>query len=443
VARKTARGQSRQQEAEKRAKEQSRQRRLARQRKQSSATDASTSPHDTPEASSPSAKAVPKGLQFIEAVEVSGGSSAVEVRPFEREDVGAVSFIGGYEDSRDLPATGLPEVAFLGRSNVGKSSMLNSLQSRASERAEVRISKTPGRTQQINLFRLSDRRKRGLVVLVDLPGYGYTRSISKEDTKKIRSFLLAYLRKRAELRLFLLLVDSRLPAQEVDADVLANLRSMDVPYLVAATKVDRLKASERDANLARLREELQLPSWQPVPFSSMTGENGPLLWRAISDACIGQYEPEADDGNEEPEEEPPQPQEKKTPVPIPQEPVAAEQDTAPSSNEDDSASDGWVSVDEDMPPEEDHPVTQRRRRGGGAGDRPASSARLLEPSSPDGALTDGELRRLIRLNADVLPEGERPSNIDAIDSMRRRDLQGLFSRIAAQIVQSDKQRIEV
>jgi GTP-binding protein len=152
-----------------------------------------------------------------------------------------------------FPPSSVPEVAFLGRSNVGKSSLINALL--GSKQAHV--SSTPGRTQSINFFALYEAPSRPSPVLMfaDLPGYGYakiSRSISSEWPK----FIEPYLAERPSLALCVCLVDSKVPPQESDATLIQYLKDVGRNYLVVATKADRLSGNERTKAAHLLRREL-------------------------------------------------------------------------------------------------------------------------------------------------------------------------------------------
>ena len=185
-----------------------------------------------------------------------------------------VEFIGGMAEKHGWrPDSPLPEVAFAGRSNVGKSSLLNSLVRRKSF---ARVSRTPGRTREINFFRINNG-----FVLVDLPGYGYAR-VSKEKKSEWRPMIESYLRRTTQLRGIVLLLDIRREPSEDDRAMLDFLAEVEVPTIVALTKTDKLSkaaAREREGEIARA---LALETEQIIPFSAHTGEGRVELLEAIT-----------------------------------------------------------------------------------------------------------------------------------------------------------------
>jgi GTP-binding protein len=191
-----------------------------------------------------------------------------------RNQAPATQFIGSFPG--DLPQLGLPEVAFAGRSNVGKSSALNTL---LGSKKAARVSSRPGRTQTINLFQLGNA-----LCFADLPGYGYAR-VPEAVMEKWKPMVERYLGERDVLRLVVLLIDGRHEAQEMDLDLYEGLRHFELPVLVVATKVDKLPKHARKPQLNLLREAFSLPEGQPVPFSSLSGEGVSLVWDAIEAAC--------------------------------------------------------------------------------------------------------------------------------------------------------------
>ncbi|MFZ0395250.1 MAG: ribosome biogenesis GTP-binding protein YihA/YsxC [Terracidiphilus sp.] len=175
-----------------------------------------------------------------------------------------------------FPAPTVPEIAFLGRSNVGKSSLLNAL---VGETA-AKVSSTPGRTRAINFFALRDQRGREKLRFADLPGYGYAK-ISKSVSAEWPKFIEPYLADRATLKLCVCLIDSNVPPQARDAQLLDWLRSVDREFVVAPTKIDRLSGNERTRNLAALRQGLKVDDLLPV--SAKTGAGIKELWTRIEE----------------------------------------------------------------------------------------------------------------------------------------------------------------
>lgn len=148
---------------------------------------------------------------------------------------GEAKFVWGAQSVDGLPPQKLPEFAFAGRSNVGKSSLINALTGR---KALARVSQTPGRTREINFFDLSGR-----LMLVDLPGYGYAKA-SKELAAEWQTMVFKYLRGRAKLRRVMLLIDARRGVMDVDKAVMELLDKSAVSYAVVLTKSDSLKPAE-------------------------------------------------------------------------------------------------------------------------------------------------------------------------------------------------------
>jgi GTP-binding protein len=184
-----------------------------------------------------------------------------------------VEFIGGMAEKEGWrPESSLPEIAFAGRSNVGKSSLLNSLVRRKSF---ARVSRTPGRTREINFFRINNE-----FVLVDLPGYGYAR-ISKERKQEWRPMIDSYLRRTTQLRGIVLLLDIRRDPSDDDRAMLDYLAELEVPTIVALTKTDKLSRAAATARAHEVSIALQLESDQVIPFSAHSGEGRVDLLDAI------------------------------------------------------------------------------------------------------------------------------------------------------------------
>ena len=185
-----------------------------------------------------------------------------------------VEFIGGMAEKHGWrPDSPLPEVAFAGRSNVGKSSLLNSLVRRKSF---ARVSRTPGRTREINFFRINNG-----FVLVDLPGYGYAR-VSKEKKSEWRPMIESYLRRTTQLRGIVLLLDIRREPSEDDRAMLDFLAEVEVPTIVALTKTDKLSKAAARERVGEITRALALETEQLIPFSAHTGEGRVELLEAIT-----------------------------------------------------------------------------------------------------------------------------------------------------------------
>jgi GTP-binding protein len=185
-----------------------------------------------------------------------------------------VEFIGGMGEKHGWrPESSLPEVAFAGRSNVGKSSLLNSLVRRKSF---ARVSRTPGRTREINFFRVNNT-----FVLVDLPGYGYAR-ISKTKKAEWRPMIESYLRRTTQLRGIVLLLDIRREPSEDDRAMLDFLAELGVPTIVALTKADKLTKADAREKVAEISRMLALEPDQVIQFSAQTGEGRMELLEAIT-----------------------------------------------------------------------------------------------------------------------------------------------------------------
>jgi GTP-binding protein len=179
--------------------------------------------------------------------------------------------------AEQFPAPSVPEIAFLGRSNVGKSSLLNAL---VGEKA-AKVSQTPGRTRAINFFALLDQSERRRLLFADLPGYGYAK-ISKSISAEWPAFIEPYLAIRTTLKLCICLVDSNVPPQKSDQQLIDWLRAAGREFAVVATKIDRLSGNERTRNLLALKKGLELE--EVLPVSAKTGYGIKELWARIEEA---------------------------------------------------------------------------------------------------------------------------------------------------------------
>lgn len=181
----------------------------------------------------------------------------------------SVSLVCSAATAADLPVGALPEVAVSGRSNVGKSSLLNNLLGR---KDLARVSRTPGKTQLLHFFRVNES-----FHVVDLPGYGYA-EVPEEVLRRWRSTMQQYLQQRRQLLGVIQLVDCRHAPSPLDRDMIAWLLAEKLAFCLVPTKMDKLKRGERRAALARLLQTLDLPADLPlVPYSSRTGEGRDAL----------------------------------------------------------------------------------------------------------------------------------------------------------------------
>lgn len=177
----------------------------------------------------------------------------------------ACDFRFAVADVAQLPAASLPEVAFAGRSNVGKSSLINALTGR---KTLARTSNTPGRTQQLIFFDLGGR-----LTLVDLPGYGYAK-VSKSLVARWTRLLRAYLRGRVTLRRAYVLIDARHGPKATDEEIMSLLDQSAVPYRIVLTKIDKVSQSDLDALVASLREDLKRhPAALPEPLATSAAKS--------------------------------------------------------------------------------------------------------------------------------------------------------------------------
>lgn len=185
-------------------------------------------------------------------------------------------FLTSAADPKFFPIEGPPEFAFLGRSNVGKSSLINSLLGQKL----AHVSSTPGRTQTINFIGIYGKpgQPNPELMLVDLPGYGYAK-ISREISAEWPKFIEPYLKDRETLQLSIVLIDSNIPAQEPDRQLIHFLRSMQRDFLAVATKADKLSGNKLRNALATLAHEHALDTL--LPYSAKTGDGRAELWRQI------------------------------------------------------------------------------------------------------------------------------------------------------------------
>jgi GTP-binding protein len=199
-------------------------------------------------------------------------------------EVTEAAFVAEARDLGGLPADTAPEIAIAGRSNVGKSTLLNRL---AGRRGLARTSKTPGRTRGLVMFalRLGRGAPLGELRLIDLPGYGYAQ-VSRSERDAWQPLIEGYTRRRRALTLFVILVDARRGIEDEERQLYEWLGTENVPVQVVFTKVDKLSATER--GLLKQRSRKMFGRRAPLLVSSDTGEGLAGLWAAIFEAVAGQ-----------------------------------------------------------------------------------------------------------------------------------------------------------
>jgi GTP-binding protein len=184
-------------------------------------------------------------------------------------------FLMSTSDVSHFPAPALPEVAFLGRSNVGKSSVINSLLGTKI----AKTSSTPGRTRSINFFEIRwPGKPQAELIFTDLPGYGYAK-ISREVSARWPEFIEPYLKDRPNLSLCLALVDASVPPQTSDEQLIEFLKTSERTFLVVATKSDRLSGNQLQNALRALTQAFSTSN--VLPFSARTGAGKNELWQEI------------------------------------------------------------------------------------------------------------------------------------------------------------------
>lgn len=190
-------------------------------------------------------------------------------------EINTADYIGSWQKNADMPHTELPEFAFIGRSNVGKSSLINML---TQHNGLAKTSSTPGKTQSINLFLLNKQ-----IQFVDLPGYGYAK-VSKDQREVFGKMIKYYLRDRVNLFCLFVLVDLRIKPQAIDLSFINECGENGIPMALIGTKADKLKASELAENKAAIEQAL-LEVWEELPpffiSSSETKVGREEIWNFI------------------------------------------------------------------------------------------------------------------------------------------------------------------
>ncbi len=198
-------------------------------------------------------------------------------------NITSAEFISSSPNVTLCPKDPLPEYAFIGRSNVGKSSLINMLVER---KKLAKTSVTPGKTRLINHFRINDK-----WFLADLPGYGYAR-VSKKDRAQFSRMIEQYATRRENLVCFFVLVDARHPPQQLDLDFIEWLGNNNLPFVIVLTKIDKVTQKEKSKNLNLLKDKLS-ETWEELPlvFESSavkkTGRKEIMAFIADTNAKLG------------------------------------------------------------------------------------------------------------------------------------------------------------
>lgn len=194
----------------------------------------------------------------------------------------ASKFITGAVAPHQFPPDDLPELAFAGRSNVGKSSLLNRLLNR---RNLARVSRTPGRTREINFFSVGEHGR-----FVDLPGYGFAK-VTQGQRSVWDKVAMAYFSNRRCLRAVILLLDLRRGFTDADVEVVAFFQEYGIGFVPVATKIDKLNSNPRRQALItlaqRLKQETRLAMTPPIPVSALHGDGLPELWQHLEGILAG------------------------------------------------------------------------------------------------------------------------------------------------------------
>lgn len=186
----------------------------------------------------------------------------------------SAQFIVSNTEVEKCPSENRPEFAFIGRSNVGKSSLINAL---CNQKKLAKTSSRPGKTQLINHFLINEQ-----WYLVDLPGYGYAK-VSKVQKKKFQSYIESYFRKRTQLLLTFVLLDIRHPAQPIDLEFIAWLGRHEIPFYLVFTKADKLSSNAIDSNVVAYQKVLK-KDWEEIPLCFVTSATKKLGLKSITES---------------------------------------------------------------------------------------------------------------------------------------------------------------
>jgi len=178
-------------------------------------------------------------------------------------DIKSAKYIASYEKLSQCPKDNRPEFAFIGRSNVGKSSMINML---TGQSALAKVSKSPGKTKLLNFFDIDES-----WYLVDLPGFGYAK-VSKKQRAQFKRMIESYISQREQLYCTFMLVDASIPPQQIDLEFIDWMGSVGVPFVIAFTKTDKGTISNRTKNIQAFKDKM-LESWEQLPTTFETSSS--------------------------------------------------------------------------------------------------------------------------------------------------------------------------
>ncbi len=182
-------------------------------------------------------------------------------------------FVKSVHDLKDLPGDGFPQIAFAGRSNVGKSSLINAM---LNQKKLAKISSTPGKTRSLNFFLIDEQ-----FYLVDLPGYGFAK-VSRDAKRRWQALIEGFLLASSNLRGAIVIVDSRIGLTELDEMMISWLKHVMISFRVVATKVDKLSRNEQAKQFKKINANLEKLTVSPaIPFSAKTGDGRMILWKVL------------------------------------------------------------------------------------------------------------------------------------------------------------------
>lgn len=177
-----------------------------------------------------------------------------------------ILFVGSFPSENKCPTSDMPEYAFIGRSNVGKSSLINHI---ANRKEIAKVSGTPGKTQLLNFFEVNETWH-----LVDLPGYGYAKS-SKKKRATWEKMIHRYLQTRQQLQCAFILIDARIPLQEIDLNFVNWLGEHGIPFVIVFTKIDGVKKRKLNENISAITQKL-LEEWTELPQTFITSSTSKI-----------------------------------------------------------------------------------------------------------------------------------------------------------------------